>query len=247
MMSGTLSSGSVPEAQSGVSVDIGERRPPGGRDRPAERLVVPAVVRLLDLVIAISALTLAAPLLAVAAVAVRLESSGPAIFRQRRLGLYKRPFTIYKLRTMRAEADSSVHRAYVQALIGGSEVSYAQGETSVYKLVADERVTRLGALLRRSSLDELPQLVNVVRGQMSIVGPRPVLAYEAERYPEDFDLRFQVKPGLTGLWQVSGRSSKTYREMIALDLDWVERRSIRLYLLIIARTPRTLLRRKDAA
>jgi len=225
----------------------GAPRRTGSDPRSNPSIGARAVVRGLDLAIAIATLAVASPLLVIVAIAIRLDSSGPAIFRQRRLGLHKRPFIVYKLRTMRTEADSKVHRAYVRALIDGAEVQQEQDETAVYKLTGDDRVTRVGAFLRRSSMDELPQLINVLLGHMSIVGPRPVLSYEADRYPTGFNRRFQVKPGMTGLWQVSGRSTRTYREMVELDIAWVERHSIGLYLSIIARTPRILLKRSEAA
>jgi lipopolysaccharide/colanic/teichoic acid biosynthesis glycosyltransferase len=149
---------------------------------------------------------------------------------------------------MRLEADPSVHREYVAQLIGGDEQTQTDaGGRDLYKLTADDRVTRVGRLLRKTSLDELPQLYDVLRGQMSLVGPRPVIPYEAELYPPAYDRRFAVKPGLTGLWQVSGRNERTYREMVALDVVWVERRSTRLYLSILLRTPWVLLRRRGAA
>jgi lipopolysaccharide/colanic/teichoic acid biosynthesis glycosyltransferase len=219
-------------------VEAGRHRQPGVWAR--------VVVRVLDLVIAAFALILAAPVLVAAATAVRLESPGPAIFRQRRLGLHKRAFTVYKFRTMRAEADPAVHRAYIEELIRGDEQQHSNGRRNLYKLVADDRITRVGRILRRTSLDELPQLFNVLRGQMSIVGPRPVVPYETEIYPAHYNRRFEAKPGLTGLWQVSGRSSRTYREMVALDIAWVERKSIALYLLIVARTPWVLVRGRNA-
>jgi lipopolysaccharide/colanic/teichoic acid biosynthesis glycosyltransferase len=205
------------------------------------------VLRTLDILIAASVLILTAPVVVFAAVFVRLDSRGPAIFRQRRIGLHKQPFTVYKFRTMRAQADPAVHRAYVQQLISGEERSQSSGRRDLYKLVADDRITRVGRFLRRTSLDELPQLWNVLCGQMSIVGPRPVLLYESELYPAGYDRRFRVKPGLTGLWQVSGRSRRTYREMIAFDIAWVERHSIALYLSIVLRTPWVLLRGRNAA
>lgn len=223
---------------------------PAGPDtgRTGDGLIACAIVRALDVSIALMLLVLAAPVLVIAALAIRLESPGPAIFRQRRLGQDRRAFTVYKLRTMRARADSEVHRAYVRALIDEADAPPAGGPGQpVYKLTSDDRVTRVGHFLRRSSLDELPQLVNVLIGDMSIVGPRPVIAYETEQYPNSFHRRFQVKPGMTGLWQVSGRSRRTYREMIALDIEWVERQSIGLYVSIVARTPGALLRRGNAA
>jgi lipopolysaccharide/colanic/teichoic acid biosynthesis glycosyltransferase len=192
-------------------------------------------------------LLLCGPVLLVACIAIRLESPGPAIFRQRRLGLGGRPFTVHKLRTMTAQADPEVHRAYVAALIGGAESTHSDGRRDLYKLAGDDRVTRVGRVLRRTSLDELPQLFDVLRGAMSLVGPRPVIPYEAELYPRAYHRRFAVKPGVTGLWQVSGRSERSYREMVALDISWVERRSPGLYLSILVRTPWAMLRASAAA
>ena len=207
----------------------------------------PVLYRTLDLFIATVALILATPILLLACVLIKLGSPGPAIFRQRRLGRLGRPFTVHKLRTMRAEADPEVHRRYVDQLINGIEASNSDGGRDLYKLTADDRVTRVGRLLRRTSLDELPQLIDVLRGPMSLVGPRPVIPYEAELYPSDYRRRFAVKPGITGLWQVSGRSERSYREMVALDISWVERNSPALYLWILARTPWVLIRTRGAA
>ena len=212
------------------------------------RSIALCIYRLLDLAIVLPGLLLCAPILLVVAVAIRLDSEGPAIFAQRRLGQDKRPFTVHKFRTMRLAADPAVHREYVQQLIAGEESSRSDRDgRDLYKLVADDRVTRVGRFLRISSLDELPQLYVVLRGHMSLVGPRPVIPYEAELYPPSYERRFTVKPGLTGLWQVSGRNERTYREMIALDSAWAERRSIALYLWILLRTPWVLLRRRGVA
>jgi lipopolysaccharide/colanic/teichoic acid biosynthesis glycosyltransferase len=213
---------------------------------PEKRLLA-ATLRALDLLIASACLLVSAvPLLLLCAL-IRLESPGAAVFRQRRLGRARRTFTMHKLRTMRKDADPEVHRRYVEELIGDSGGPHVNGRRSLYKLAADDRVTRVGRMLRRASLDELPQLLDVVRGHMSVVGPRPVTAYEAELYPPTYERRFQVKPGLTGLWQVSGRNERTYREMVALDLAWVERRSLKLYLEIVARTPWAVIRGRGAA
>jgi len=204
--------------------------------------------RALDVLIAGVCLVVCVPALLLACAAIRAESRGPAIFRQRRLGRDKRPFTVHKLRTMRQQADPAVHRAYVRQLIAGSEVAHVAGDgRELYKLAADDRVTRVGRILRKTSLDELPQLYDVLRGHMSIVGPRPVIPYEAELYPVGYDRRFAVKPGLTGLWQVNGRNERSYREMVAMDIAWVESCSLGLYLSILARTPWVLLRRRGAA
>lgn len=207
-----------------------------------------AVYRTVDLLGAGIGLLLSAPLIAVICLAIRLESPGPAIFRQQRLGRRKRPFTVHKLRTMRSQADPAIHREYVENLISGAEHTHSGGDgRNLYKLAADDRVTRVGRLLRKTSLDELPQLYDVLRGQMSLVGPRPVIPYEAELYPASYDRRFAVKPGLTGLWQVNGRNERTYREMVAFDVAWAESHSVGLYISILVRTPWVLFQRKGAA
>jgi lipopolysaccharide/colanic/teichoic acid biosynthesis glycosyltransferase len=215
--------------------------------RAGHRRTLTAVAyRTLDLLLATIALLLTIPILLAACLAIRLETPGPAIFRQRRLGRDRRPFTVHKLRTMRTEADAEVHRRYVNQLIHGAETTHSDGTRDLYKLAADDRMTRVGRLLRRTNLDELPQLIDVLRGPMSLVGPRPVISYEAEIYPPAYNRRFAVKPGLTGLWQVSGRSECSYREMVALDISWVERHSLSLYLRIVARTPWVLISSRGA-
>jgi lipopolysaccharide/colanic/teichoic acid biosynthesis glycosyltransferase len=195
--------------------------------------------RLLDIVVASTLLLLLAPILAAIALAIRAESRGPVIFRQRRLGQGLRPFTVLKFRTMRHEADAAPHREYVHSLIEAPEVA-ERGRLSergrLYKLSIDNRITRVGRFLRSWSLDELPQLVNVLRGEMALVGPRPVIPYEVERYPERYLQRFTVKPGLTGLWQVSGRNERTYEEMVRFDIEYARHASLLLDLRILAKT-----------
>lgn len=214
----------------------------------AQRAATLIAYRSIDVLLASLGLIACAPLLLATCIAIRLERGGPAIFHQRRLGRGKRAFTVHKFRTMRLQADPEIHRQYVQTLIAGVEDTRTGSDgRDLYKLAADDRVTRVGRILRKSSLDELPQLFDVLRGHMSLVGPRPVIPYEAELYPPSYNRRFDVKPGLTGLWQVNGRNERTYREMIALDIDWVERQSLRLYLSILARTPWVLLQRRGAA
>jgi lipopolysaccharide/colanic/teichoic acid biosynthesis glycosyltransferase len=200
--------------------------------------------RALDVIVAGSLLLLLSPLLLVIALIIRLESGGPAIFRQQRLGHKLHPFTIFKFRTMRHGADVAPHREYVQSLIkrpSGSE------RGRLYKLSVDDRVTKVGRFLRSWSLDELPQLLNVLRGHMALVGPRPVIPYEVDLYPESYLGRFNVKPGLTGLWQVSGRNERTYDEMVRLDIEYAERASLLLDLSIIARTVPILISRRGVA
>lgn len=194
-----------------------------------------AAKRLLDIGGSLFGLVVLSPLFAAVAMAIRLDSPGPVFFRQQRLGLNGRPFVIYKFRTMFAEADSEVHREYVQALIagGGSDL---KGESGAYKLDGDTRITRVGSWLRTTSIDELPQLLNVLRGEMSLVGPRPPLGYEVELYSERDARRLEVTPGMTGLWQVSGRNNTDFAQMVELDLAYIERRSLLLDLRILART-----------
>jgi lipopolysaccharide/colanic/teichoic acid biosynthesis glycosyltransferase len=204
--------------------------------------------RALDVSIALVVLVLTAPLLLALCVLIRLDSSGPAIFRQRRLGRHRRPFTVHKLRTMRVQCDEGIHRAYVEQLLCGEELTHAgEDGNDLYKLAADDRVTRVGRVLRKTSLDELPQILDVLRGHMSIVGPRPVIPYEAELYPPEYERRFEVKPGITGLWQVNGRNERTYREMVELDIAWARDHSLGLYLSILLRTPLVLLARRGVA
>jgi lipopolysaccharide/colanic/teichoic acid biosynthesis glycosyltransferase len=199
--------------------------------------------RMLDLVVALVALVLLTPLLLAIALWIRLDSRGPALFRQERRGHGMKPFVVNKFRSMQVNTPNDEHVAYVQSLIAGD----AERKETLFKLVADERVTSAGRVLRKSSLDELPQLLNVVRGNMSLVGPRPCLDYELEKYPQHAFGRFSVKPGITGLWQVSGRSQLSFDEMIALDLDYARQRSFRFNVKILLRTLPVVLFGRGAA
>jgi lipopolysaccharide/colanic/teichoic acid biosynthesis glycosyltransferase len=178
------------------------------------------------------------PLIAIIAVAIRATSPGPALFRQSRVGLARQPFTFFKFRTMRVGGDDSAHRKMIARELRGDDVS-SRGS---WKLDEDNRITRVGSFLRRTSLDELPQLINVVRGDMTLVGPRPCLEWEAKMFPSEFDERFAVRPGLTGLWQVSGRSTMGTLDMLRLDVNYVRHRSLRSDAAILARTIPALLR-----
>jgi lipopolysaccharide/colanic/teichoic acid biosynthesis glycosyltransferase len=201
--------------------------------------------RSLDLVVASTLLLLLLPLLIGIVAAVRLDSRGPALFRQRRVGHHEREFTVYKFRSMRLDADEERHRQYVSALIGSGPAE--TGGEDLYKLAVDDRITPVGRRIRSWSIDELPQLFNVVLGDMSLVGPRPAIPYEVESYPTWYAKRFAVKPGLTGLWQVSGRNQRTYEEMVSLDIDYAEKRSFLGDLAILARTPRAVFGRRGVA
>jgi lipopolysaccharide/colanic/teichoic acid biosynthesis glycosyltransferase len=206
----------------------------------APRLARETPKRVIDLILSLALIILVAPLLLLLGLLVRLTSPGPALFRQERLGRERRRFIVLKLRTMHIASDDRIHRDYVTGLLSADRA--APGRSGLFKLDADPRVTRLGAWLRRTSLDELPQLINVLRGDMSLVGPRPVLPWEAELFPEPFQQRFAVKPGITGLWQVSGRSRLAMRQALELDVEYVLRRSFAFDLGILLRTVPALFR-----
>jgi lipopolysaccharide/colanic/teichoic acid biosynthesis glycosyltransferase len=178
------------------------------------------LTRVLDVVLAAALLVVTAPLLALAALAIRLESRGPVFYRQLRVGRDGRPFELWKLRTMVPGAESM--------------------GAGIYVIEGDPRITRTGRLLRRFSLDELPNLVNVLRGEMSIVGPRPTVQEQVERYTDRQRRRLEVRPGITGWAQINGRTSLPWPERIELDVWYVEHRSLRLDLRILARTARML-------
>jgi lipopolysaccharide/colanic/teichoic acid biosynthesis glycosyltransferase len=204
-------------------------------------------IRLLDLFGAVAMLVLLAPLLALVALAIKLDSRGPVIFWQRRLGRNLASFRVAKFRTMRDGAAADAHRAHVERMIREDAGEGENGPPKpMQKLHKDERVTAVGAFLRRTSLDELPQLWNVVRGEMSLVGPRPPIGYEVDNYPARAFRRFAVRPGLTGLWQVRGRCLTTFPEMIELDIEYIERRSLWLNLKILVLTAPTVLHGKGA-
>jgi lipopolysaccharide/colanic/teichoic acid biosynthesis glycosyltransferase len=194
-----------------------------------------AVKRSIDVLVSALGLAVLSPFLLLIAVAVRLESHGPALFRQVRLGKNGQPFTFYKFRTMVDGNDPSVHRRYVERLITRPSEEL-KGDTGSFKLEHDPRVTKVGGFLRRTSLDELPQLLNVLNGEMSLVGPRPPLVYEAELYSERASRRLECTPGITGLWQVSGRCLTTFDEMVELDIEYIESWSLGLDMAILART-----------
>jgi lipopolysaccharide/colanic/teichoic acid biosynthesis glycosyltransferase len=217
----------------------------GSPARPsARRPAMDVVRRVLDFLVASALLLVLAPLLMAIALAIRVDSRGPVFFRQRRVGRGRREFTVLKFRTMRHGADATRHRKYVQTLIDGNRESE---RSRLYKLSVDDRVTPVGRFLRSWSLDELPQLINVLCGQMALVGPRPVIPYEVEMYPDAYLRRFAVKPGLTGLWQVSGRNERTYDEMVSFDIEYAEASSLLLDLRILAKTVPVVLRRQGVA
>lgn len=197
--------------------------------------------RIAEPVLALLIVVVLLPLLALVALAIKLDSRGPVLFRQRRHGLGMQEFAVLKFRTMVPDASPELHKQYITQLMAAED----DGE-GLKKLTRDPRVTRVGAFLRRTSLDELPQLLNVVAGQMSLVGPRPALAYELDHYDAVHFDRFQVRPGLTGLWQVSGRSALGFRQMLDLDTRYARESGPVMDLQILIRTPITLVRRHAA-
>jgi lipopolysaccharide/colanic/teichoic acid biosynthesis glycosyltransferase len=204
--------------------------------------VASAVKRAIDMTGSLLALVVLSPLLLMIAVAIKFTSDGPIWYRQTRIGQKGKTFTVLKFRSMYHGANPSRHRDYVIQMINGENVSEVHCENKVYKIVNDPRVTFVGRMIRRSSLDELPQFINVLRGDMSLVGPRPPLVYEFECYQSWHRRRvLEVKPGITGLWQVNGRSRTTFDEMVRLDLQYVRTWSLWLDLKILLTTPRAVI------
>ena len=204
------------------------------------RVPPPLSKRLLDLAVTVPLLIVISPVLLVIAIAIKLTSPGPVLFHQPRVGLWNEPFTMLKFRSMVVGApsnDSALREAFREELDGTREP-----EADSFKLNDDPRVTRVGKILRATSLDEITQLFNVVRGEMSLVGPRPALDWEAEMFDPEFQRRTDVPPGITGLWQVSGRSLLSTPDMLKLDLEYVDRRSIWLDIQILCKTLPTVIR-----
>ena len=200
--------------------------------------------RAIDILGSLSLLALLSPVFLMIAAAIKLTSRGPILFRQKRIGEHGTPFTFLKFRSMYVNNDSSEHREYVRQLIEGrAEKKPGSGEgAGVFKLTNDPRITRVGRILRRSSLDELPQLINVLRGEMSLVGPRPPVPYEVEAYATWHRRRLlEAKPGITGLWQVYGRSRVEFDDMVRLDLRYARECSPLLDLKILLQTPKAVI------
>jgi len=199
--------------------------------------------RAMDLIGSIIALILFAPLFALIAVAIKATSKGPVLFRQERIGQHGRPFVFLKFRSMYADNDARVHQEWFKEFLSGEARRHPTNNgNGSYKLTEDPRITRVGKILRRTSLDELPQFICVLKGEMSLVGPRPPIPYEVDAYETWHRGRvLQAKPGLTGLWQVNGRSRVTFDDMVRLDLQYARTWSIWLDLKILLQTPRAVL------
>jgi len=191
-----------------------------------------ATKRAIDLIGAILCLLVFSPLLLALSIAIVIDSGRPVLFRQTRLARGLREFQVLKFRTMKLGASSEMHQEYIKKLATGQADA-----DNLKKLTSDPRVTRVGSFLRRTSLDELPQLVNVLLGQMSLVGPRPALDYELQYYDHQHYDRFAVKPGMTGLWQVSGRNELGFTEMLDLDAEYARSSNLLTDLRILVKTP----------
>jgi exopolysaccharide biosynthesis polyprenyl glycosylphosphotransferase len=208
-----------------------------------------AVKRGMDVIGGVALLAIGSPLMVATAIAVKLSSPGPIIFRQQRIGRGGVPFEFYKFRSMGAGADDRVHREYVSKLIAGrhDEINEGDSQRPIYKLQSDSRITPVGRIIRKTSIDELPQLLNVLKGDMSLVGPRPPIAYETEKYQSWHMRRLQaVRPGMTGLWQVEGRSKTSFDAMVRLDLLYIRNWSLWLDIKILAKTLLVVVRRDGA-
>ena len=207
--------------------------------RDQTRRVFRGMKRMMDIAGSLVALILLAPVFLVAAAAIKMTSQGPVFFRQRRMGQHGKSFVFLKFRSMYVNNDAGVHREYVKQLIAGKAAKHSDGTgEGVYKLTKDSRITTVGAFLRKTSLDEIPQFFNVLKGEMSLVGPRPPVPYEVEAYDIWHRRRLlEAKPGITGLWQVCGRSRVKFNDMVRLDLKYARTWSPWMDIKILARTP----------
>ena len=208
-----------------------------------------AVKKSFDILAASLGVVILSPLLLLIAILIKLESRGPVIYKQARIGENGKLFTMFKFRSMRLNADSGIHQAYVARLIRENlsldQLALETGQKSL-KMEDDPRITRVGWIIRKTSLDELPQLFNVIRGEMSLVGPRPPLPYEVELYQGWHRRRFEAPPGITGLWQVEGRNRVSFDEMVRMDIEYIEHQSFWMDLSLILKTPFALLSTKGA-
>ncbi len=218
---------------------------------PARRKV-PAILssyapakRALDIIVALGLIVLFAPLMLLISIGIRISSPGPVFHRQIRIGKDGKPFRMLKFRSMQVKNNPDLHREYVQMLIKQNMDPRALGKTSV-KMIGDSRVTGVGKYLRKFSLDELPQFFNVLRGEMSLVGPRPPLPYEYEVYQDWHKQRLNVSPGITGLWQVKAHNTVAFDDMVRLDIEYMQTMNLWLDLKIMALTPIEMIRGKGA-
>lgn len=185
--------------------------------------------------------------IAVCAILIRIDSKGPIFFRQKRIGMNGIPFEMLKLRSMYIDCDDTLHRESIKQYINGEVINSNANSNDLYKVVDDPRITRVGRFIRKFSIDELPQFINVLRGEMTLVGPRPPLPYEVDEYsPRDW-IRLSGKPGLTGTWQVYGRSRVPFKEMVEMDIEYLGEQSIMQDLKLIAMTLPVMLNGRGGA
>lgn len=199
---------------------------------PDDRTTYLRVKRMMDLILSLAALPIVLPILLVASIAIRMDSPGPALFVQTRIGLHGRHFALYKLRTMVANAEEL-------------KASILDSRTIHFKTLDDPRITRVGRFLRKTSLDELPQLFNVIRGDMSLVGPRPT-SLNLATYEPWHERRLEIRPGVTGLWQVSGRNAMTFDERVKLDIEYIDHLSLANDLKLLGQTVLVVVKGKGA-
>jgi lipopolysaccharide/colanic/teichoic acid biosynthesis glycosyltransferase len=252
--------------------DIRPARPAATAPALTQRVALPKLnyrvyliaKRWMDILGALALIILTLPMMMLIAIAIKLDSPGPVIFTQERVGANVRgkggrkswevsSFTILKFRTMRHNVSPELHRQFIEAMIKRDDARLAElnggqlDDKNKYKMVNDPRITRVGRILRKTSLDELPQLFNVLRGEMSLVGPRPAIPYEIDMMPERYLERLAAKPGFTGWWQVEGRSQVEFEEMIQMDVWYIRHANLWLDLEILLKTPIAVLQSKGAA
>ena len=198
---------------------------------------IPFWKRTMDIVCSFFGLLLLLPFLAFVALMIKIVSPGPIFYKQQRVGRSGKTFNFYKFRTMKMNNDITVHQKYLKELINGD----SNRDKPMGKLEDDNNIIHRGDFLRKSCIDELPQLLNVLRGEMSLVGPRPCIPYEAEEYLSLHARRFYITPGMTGLWQVSGKNKRTFKEMIRMDIEYISKQSFWLDIMILLKTPLVIL------
>ena len=210
--------------------------------RPYELLIK----RAFDVAVSLTALAFLWPLMLLVTLLIKLDSAGPALFVQKRIGKWNRPFNIYKFRTMAHNLDDSAHRKFMQSFVRG-ELGQGSDSKTIYKPFSKSQVTRVGRILRKASLDELPQLLNVLRGEMSLIGPRPNVPYEVEAYKDWHKERLSVLPGITGLAQVNGRSSLNFDQIARYDIEYARRMSLRMDIKVLIATVTSVFKCKGAS
>lgn len=206
-----------------------------------------AFKRIIDITGSIFGISLFSPVLLIISIIIKLSSKGTVFFRQKRVGYSGKEFTLLKFRSMHINNDNTIHKEFTKNFINGNNHNNHESKNGIYKIKDDPRITKIGKFIRKTSLDELPQLFNVLKGDMSLVGPRPALSYEVEEYDTWHKRRvFEIKPGITGIWQVKGRSKTTFDEMVRMDIQYINKQSILWDVMLILRTPFAVFRTKGA-